>query len=136
MLQSQKYKRVFCQPVYIPPKLLGGISSYFTVKILVWSYKFFKDFYSNHDAGCHDNQREKTFDISLKNGYWLILHNWSQCVSCIIPHGEGSYYAVIKTEHSSKLYWADFKVIRHIFYLKILRTNISYIFSNTYSAEC
>ena len=30
-----------------------------------------------------------------------------------IPHGEGPYCALVKTEHSSKLYWADLKIIWH-----------------------
>ena len=33
----------------------------------------------------------------------------------LIPHGEEPYCSVIKTEHSSKLNWADLKIIRHIF---------------------
>ena len=37
-----------------------------------------------------------------------------------IPHGEGPYWAVIKTDHSSKLNWADLKIIWHKFYLMIL----------------
>ena len=58
--------------------------------ILVWSFKFFKDFYSHHDAGCHDNQKEK------KNFGYLIVKSklayFKKLVSkrvLHIPHGEG-----------------------------------------------
>ena len=37
-----------------------------------------------------------------------------------IPHGEGQCCAVIKTEHSSKLYWADSKIIWHYVFYYIL----------------
>ena len=30
-----------------------------------------------------------------------------------IPHGEGPYCALIKSKHSSKLYWGDLKIIWH-----------------------
>ena len=98
-----------------PPKLLGGILSYFTVMILV---KFFKDFYSHHDVGCYDNQKEKNFWYLLVKD---ILAYFTKLVSKrVLPHGEGPYCAVIKPEHSNKLYLADLKIIWHIFYLMIL----------------
>ena len=37
-----------------------------------------------------------------------------------IPHGEGPYCALIKTEQSSKLYWADLKIILHYILYYIL----------------
>ena len=82
MLQNQNYE-AFLLSVSLH---ILRISPYFTVEILVWSFKFIIDFYSHHDAGCHDNKQEKSLLISpwqkhINNR--LISRNWPQCMSCI-----------------------------------------------------
>ena len=90
----------------------------------MWSFKFFKDFYSHHDAGCHNNKKEKknTFDISLTKAYQLLAYfrKLASVRDLHISHGEGPYCALIKTEHSSKLYWADLQIILHYILYYIL----------------
>ena len=88
MLQNQNYE-AFLWSVSLH---ILRISPYFTVEILVWSFKFFKYFVSHHDAGCHDNKKEKQLLISPWQKHinnLLISRNWPQCVSCIYLMARG-----------------------------------------------
>ena len=64
-------------------------------------------------------RKKKTFDISLTKAYQLLTY-FTKLASVHllhIPRGEWPYCALIKTEHSSKLYWADLKIIwKYILY--------------------
>ena len=88
----------------------------------MWYFKFFKDFYSHHDAGCHDNKKKTTFDIYLTKAYQLLAYFTKLATVRVlhIPHGDWPYCAFIKTKHGSKLNWADLKIIWHYILYYIL----------------
>ena len=119
MLQNQNYE-AFLLTVSLHSL---RISPYFTVEILVWSFKFFKDFFFHHDVGCHDNkEEEKTFLYLFDKSISIIgLYTKLASVRVLhIPHCEGPLCALIKAEHSSKLYWTDLKIIWHYILYYIL----------------
>ena len=67
-------------------------------------------------------KEKKTFDISLSKAYQYLAY-FTKLASVRVlymPHGEGPYCALITTEYSYKLYWADLKIILHYILCYIL----------------
>ena len=68
--------------------------------------------------------------------FWLFISASKSELASVrvlhIPHGEGPYCALIKTEHNSKLYWADLKKIWHYILYYILFDDPWPIFFKSY----
>ena len=110
-------KRFFCQSVYISSEfhhtlqwisLCGLLNSskisILTMMLVAMTSKKKKNFWYLLDKSI------TIIDLFHETGL-SVLH---------IPHDEGPYCALIKTEHSSKLYWTDLKIICHYILYYIL----------------